>query len=36
MMTFSATWIDTEISILSEVDQAVKEKHNMISLTDGI
>ena len=34
-MPFSATWMDLEIIILSEVSQTVKDKH-VISLTHGI
>ena len=29
-MPFAATWMDTEIIILSEVSQTVKEKHHII------
>ena len=35
-MSFAATWMDLEISILSEVNQAEKSKYHMISLTSGI
>ena len=33
IMPFSATWMELEISILSEVCQTDKEKHHMISFT---
>ena len=36
IMSFAATWIDTEITILSEVSQAEKDKYYMISLICGI
>ena len=32
IMPFSATWMDLEIIILSEVSQAEKDKYHMISL----
>ena len=35
IMPFSATWMDLEIIILSEVSQTKKDKY-MISLIDGI
>ena len=35
IMPFSATWMDPEIIILSEVSQTEKDKY-MISLTCGI
>ena len=34
-MPFTATWMDLEIVILSEVSQTEKEKYCMISLTCG-
>ena len=36
MMPFATTWMDLEITILSEVSQAVKDKYHMISLISGI
>ena len=36
IMPFSATWMDLEIIILSEVSQKEKGKHHMISLICGI
>ena len=36
IMPFAATWMDTEIVILSEVGQTEKEKYRMTSLTCGI
>ena len=33
---FAATWMDLEITILSEVSQKEKDKHHMISLICGI
>ena len=36
LMLFSATWMDIEIIILSEVSQAEKDKYHMISLINGI
>ena len=33
---FTATWMDLEIIILSEVSQKEKDKYHMISLTCGI
>ena len=36
MMPFAATWMDLEISILSEVSQKEKDKYHMISLICGI
>ena len=35
IMPFSATWIDLEIIILSEVSQTKKDKYYMISLICG-
>ena len=35
-MPFAATWMDSEIIILSEVSQKEKEKYRMISLVCGI
>ena len=35
IMSF-ATWMDPEIIILSKVNQTVKDKHHMISLTGRI
>ena len=36
IMPFSATWMDLEITILSEVSQTEKDKYHMISLISGI
>ena len=36
IMPFTATWMDLEIIILSEVSQIEKDKYHMISLTCGI
>ena len=36
IMPFAATWMDTEIIILSEASQIVKDKCHMISLICGI
>ena len=36
IMSFSATWMDLEIIILSEVSQIEKDKYHMISLICGI
>ena len=36
IMSFTATWMDLEIIILSKVSQAEKDKYNMISLICGI
>ena len=36
IMSFSATWMDLEIIILSEVSQKEKDKYYMTSLTHGI
>ena len=36
IMPFAATWMDLEMSILSEVSQTEKDKYHMISLTCGI
>ena len=35
-MSFSATWIDLEIMILSEISHSEKEKHHMKSQKCGI
>ena len=35
-MPFTATWMDPEISILSEVSQKEEDKYHMISLICGI
>ena len=36
IMSFTATWMDLEIVILSEVSQTEKEKYHMILLICGI
>ena len=36
IMPFTATWMDLEIIILSEVSQREKDKYHMISLICGI
>ena len=36
MMPFSATWMELEALILSEVSQKEKDKYHMISLISGI
>ena len=36
VMPFAASWMNLEITILSEVSQKDKDKHHMISLTCGI
>ena len=36
IVPFAATWIDLEITILSEVSQTEKEKYHMIPLICGI
>ena len=36
IMPFAATWIQSEIIILSEVSQKEKDKYHMISLTFGV
>ena len=36
IMPFAATWMQLEISILSEVSQKEKDKYHMISLICGI
>ena len=36
MVSLAATWMDLEITILSEVSQTEKDKYYMISLTCGI
>ena len=33
---FLATWMDLEISMLTEVSQAARHQHQMLSLTCGI
>ena len=35
-MPFAATWVDIEITILSEVSQKKKDKYHMTSLIPGI
>ena len=35
-MLFAATWMDLEITILSEANQKEKDKYHMLSLTCGI
>ena len=35
-MSFSVTWIDLEITILSEVSQTEKDKRHTIMLTGGM
>ena len=36
IMPFAATWMDLEITTLSEVSQTEKDKYHMISLISGI
>ena len=36
MMPFAATWMDPEITIVSEVSQTEKDKYHMISLKSRI
>ena len=36
IMPFTATWMDSEIIILSEVSQREKDKYHVISFTCGI
>ena len=36
IMPFAATWMDLEMTILSEVSQTEKDKYHMISLICGI
>ena len=36
IMLFTATWMDLEIIILSEISQTEKDKYHMISLICGI
>ena len=36
IMLFTATWMDLEIILLSEVSQTMKDKHHVISLICGI
>ena len=36
IMPFAGTWVDLEITILSEVGQTEEHKHHMISPTCGI
>ena len=36
IMLFTATWMDLEMLILSEVSQKGKDKYHMISLISGI
>ena len=35
-IAFLATWIDPEITMLSEVGQTMRHQHQMLSLTCGI
>ena len=35
IMAFSATWMDLEIIVLSEVSQTLRHKHHMLSLIRG-
>ena len=35
-MLFAATWIDSDIVILSKVNQEEKDEHHMLSLICGI
>ena len=32
-MTFAATWMDTEITMISEVSQTARHQHYMVSLS---
>ena len=36
IMPFTATWMELEIFILSEISQKEKDKYHMISLTSGM
>ena len=36
IITFVATWMDLEITTMSEVSQAEKDKYHMLSLICGI
>ena len=36
ILPFAATWMDLEVTILSEVSQAEKDKYYIISLTCGL
>ena len=36
VMPFAATWMDLEMTVLSEENQEEKDKCHTISLTDGI
>ena len=36
IMPFTATWVDLELIILSEISQKEKDKYHMITLTRGI
>ena len=36
IVPFAATWMDLEMTILSEVSQTEKDKYHMISLIRGI
>ena len=36
IMPFTATWMELEILILSEVSQKEKDKYHMISLISGV
>ena len=36
IIPFAATWMDLEMTILSEISQTEKDKYHMISLIGGI
>ena len=36
IMPFAATWMDLEITLLSEISQTEKDKYHMIALICGI